>query len=262
MKGTWFVIILLAGAVALQGCESEESPAPVDCAEDPVTVSVVSVDDATCNQTDGSIEVKASGGSGNYRFKMDGGAAQTSSVFTNVGAGIYEITAVDANDCSGTVEVAVANLNGLNITFEASAAGCKTTDGSISVTAFDGAEPYQFKLQDGAFTTSNTFSSLSTGTYTLLVKDAAGCEISQAINIRSGVSFASSVSPIITDKCAINACHNGSQFPDLRVFKNIRDNASKIKTVTGNGTMPLNGSLTQNEIDMIACWVDDGAPDN
>lgn len=262
MKKLVFAVIVTTMAVTSQRCgESEETP-PVDCTENPVSVATVSVGDANCGLMNGSIEVRAMGGSGNYQFKIGDDAAQTSSVFTDLGAGTYEVTAIDDNECSATMEISVANLDGLNITFEASPAGCKTSDGSLTVSAVDGTEPYQFKLDNESFGSANVFDGLSSGNHTLVVTDATGCEITQDVRITSGVSFAASISPIISTKCAVSGCHSGSQFPDFRSFKNIHDNAAQIKTLTGNRTMPQEGSLTQAQIDMIACWVDDGALEN
>jgi hypothetical protein len=94
------------------------------------------------------------------------------------------------------------------------------------------------------------------------VKDASGCEIEQTVRITSGIGYAASIAPIIQNNCAVSGCHSGTQAPDFRVFKNIQDNAAQIKVLTGNKTMPQNGTLSQSQIDMIACWVDDGAPAN
>jgi len=76
------------------------------------------------------------------------------------------------------------------------------------------------------------------------------------------VSFLQSVSPIIQRSCAVSGCHAGDQPPDWRVFSNIQDKAQLIKIRTQNRTMPKIGTLTQEEIDLIACWVDQGALDN
>jgi len=81
-----------------------------------------------------------------------------------------------------------------------------------------------------------------------------------------GVSFSQTISPIISMNCAVSGCHvQGRQQPTLETYAQISSNAGKIKTRTSNGTMPppISGSsLSQNEIDEIACWVDAGAPDN
>lgn len=254
--------LLLGMMMTWQRCSEEETPGPVDCTVNPVQLALVSSENTTCNAEDGSIEVRATGGSGKYRYQLNGGGEQASAVFNNLGAGVYEITAVDDNNCSATMETTLQNENGMNISFETAPSGCKGADGSIEATAVDGTAPYQFKLNDGAAGTASTFSGLQAGEYVLVVNDASGCEVQQTVRVRTGVSFAASISPIIQNKCAVSGCHNGSKSPDFRVFKNIHDNAGQIKTLTGNGTMPQNGTLTQNEIDMIACWVDDGALEN
>ncbi len=74
-------------------------------------------------------------------------------------------------------------------------------------------------------------------------------------------SYSNDISPILNQNC--KPCHfSGAQFPDLSNYNSISQNANLIKTVTQNKTMPKEGSLTQDEIDAIACWVDNGALDN
>ncbi len=249
--------------IAWQGCEKDEVDEPVDCNVNPVEVQLVSVDDASCGATNGKVTLGATGGNGQYKFSLGGGAAQESAEFSNLGAGTYEVTATDGNNCTSSMEVSVENSDGMNIDVAlTNAGGCGASQGGATITAFDGTEPYQYRLEDGSFVTTNSFSNLGAGEYDLTVRDATGCEVNQTLRILSGVSFATSISPIIQNKCAISGCHAGTQFPDFRVFKNIHDNAAKIKTLTGNGTMPQEGSLTQDEINLIACWVDDGALQN
>ena len=65
------------------------------------------------------------------------------------------------------------------------------------------------------------------------------------------------------NNCAVSGCHNGTQFPDFRSLSNIQQNKDQIRQRTQTGNMPPNGrSLTQQQIDLIACWIDDGALDN
>ena len=257
-----FVFVLLLNVIAWQACEYEVVPADVNCEENPVAIAPVSADDSQCALKDGRVEVAATGGSGTYQYRLGEGVPQESPVFENLGAGLYEVTAMDENNCSATMEVTVLNSNGMNISFTTTDSGCGASQGTITVDAFDGAEPYQFKLEGGSFSGNPTFSGLAQGEYDLTVSDAIGCEVTQTVKIRSGTSFDTSISSIMENSCAINDCHNGSQFPDFRVFKNIHDNAAQIKALTGDRSMPQDGTLTQTEIDMIACWVDDGALDN
>jgi len=81
-----------------------------------------------------------------------------------------------------------------------------------------------------------------------------------------GTSFSQKIHPIINSNCAESGCHvNGQQLPTLENYSQISSNAAKIKARTSNGTMPPSNSgksLSPEEIEAIACWVDAGAPEN
>jgi hypothetical protein len=244
------------------GCVYNSLPDPVDCSTNPVILQEVAVSESECGGQTGSLEVLASGGTNVFRYRIGSEAFQTSPEFSELAGGTYEVTASDENNCFATIQVLVGNKDGVNLQFTATDAGCKSSNGTITATALNGTGPFTFKLNESAFSANNTFTGLSSGTYSITVKDATGCESSGNVIIKSGVSYQTDIAPIIQSNCAVNGCHNGSQFPDFRVFKNIQDNAARIKTQTGSRIMPLNGSLSQAQINAIACWVDDGAPAN
>lgn len=250
-------LVLLTGV----SCVSHTLPGPVDCHTNPIVIELVSVQDTDCGLSEGMIEVVATGGSGIYSYSLNEGDDQAGAVFPALAAGVYNVTAIDALGCSAAIEVAVKNKAGLNLAFETSDAGCKSAGGTIHVIPSDGVPPYLFRMENGDSQTSDTFAGLVQGQYNITVSDATGCEVRQAIRVSSGVRFSTDVSPIIAASCAITGCHNGAQFPDLRVLSNIRANAAMIKKLTGDRTMPEDGTLTQAQINAIACWVDDGAPE-
>ena len=262
MTRIFFFTVAILLTISWQRCVDHKLPAPVNCDIDPVVLELVSVIDSNCALNDGSIEVSASGGTGSYTYRLGESEGQLSAVFLDLPAGLYEISAADENGCSAVREVVVNSQSGLNMTFETTTAGCTSSAGSIVVTASGGTAPYSYKISDSAFSTGNTFENLGAGNYIVVVKDAAECEFSQTVKVKSGVSFSATISSIIETNCIVSGCHNGTQFPDFRVFKNIHDNAAQIKTLTGNRTMPEEGSLTEAEITVIACWVDDGALEN
>lgn len=95
--------------------------------------------------------------------------------------------------------------------------------------------------------------------------DGLGCSSGE-------VSYAEDVLPIIMSTCAITGnggCHNGGNGPsrDWREFANVQAKASQIKnritrTPGSSGYMPLIGSLSDAQIQLISCWVDQGAQNN
>ena len=75
------------------------------------------------------------------------------------------------------------------------------------------------------------------------------------------VSFITTIKPIIDANCI--QCHNGNQFPDLRTYQGINQNAESVKNETSSRRMPLGGgTLTTEEIEAIFCWVENGAQNN
>ncbi len=80
------------------------------------------------------------------------------------------------------------------------------------------------------------------------------------------VSLQNDVQPIISTNCAVTNCHvAGSQPPNYKEQDNIIDFAASIKVRTRNRTMPPPTSgitLSEEEIQLISCWVDSGAPNN
>lgn len=257
MRKYCLIIVLLI----VLSCSSDVET-PVDCSRVAPTLELLEVGDADCGSQNGFIRVAATGGSGDYQFRLDNGNFQAVSEFQNLGSGTYIITLRDGNTCEQTLSVNVINKDGVNVALTSSAAGCNGTEGTISAQPLGGEDPFLFKLDDGDFADENTFDALAVGDYVVTIKDFTECEASQAIRVPSGVGFKSTIEPIIQTSCAIDNCHNGRQFPDFRQFNNIKANAANIKRLTGNRTMPQQGMLTQGQIDAIACWVDDGALDN
>jgi hypothetical protein len=223
---------------------------------------VTEVGEAECGESNGFIAVAATGGSGTYEYSINGGPFGEEPFFESLSSGSYTIIVRDENGCEASVLQTVTNKEGVNLSLASTDAGCGTAAGTITVTPDGGEGPYEYSIDGGPFQADPTFTGLAAGEYTVTIRDATDCESFQVVRVKSGISFAADIQPIITSSCAINDCHNGNQFPDFRVFKNIQDNAANIKKLTGDRTMPDEGTLTQAQIDAIACWVDDGAIQN
>jgi hypothetical protein len=225
-----------------------------------VTLQLIRQEAADCVLRDGVIEVGINN-EGDYRFSLNGIDFQPSPVFTGLGAGDYTVTAISEGRCEYSLNARVDNKNG----FEANAAivpsGCKTSNGALTIEAVGGVPPFQYQLNGGPFQASNIFSDLASGSYQVLTRDSTGCDFSQTILMASGVGF-DEVFNILQTNCAVSGCHNGSQFPMLTTFQVIHDNVARIRTQVINRNMPPppNNPLTQQQIDAIVCWIDDGAP--
>jgi hypothetical protein len=246
-------------------CSDEEDP--VDCEKEGPLLSLGIVTDATsCSIADGVINVSAVQGQEPYEFSLNDLPGQQSGQFNNLSAGIYTVKLKDANGCVDEIENVAINAG--DFTFNADVIAdnsCLGSNGSVTINVITGNPPYSYRLGNGSFSDVNTFPGLATGNYSISVKDFIGCSITLRITVprgMSGVSWTSEIKPIMENSCALSGCHNGSSRADLRNFENAKFYAKSIKSKTQDRSMPREGTLTQQQIDIIACWVDDGAPQN
>lgn len=262
------IIIIFLVSILHWSC-SEDPDELIDCAQSNLELSISgSTDASSCNSSDGSVSVNVSGGSTPYSFQL-GTQSNTTGSFQSLAAGSYNVKVIDANGCEQNVQ-AIINAAGstlaLDVTIQADSE-CLSDNGSISATVSGGVSPFQYRINGGSFGVESVFSGLENGSYTVEVQDSEGCMFVESVTVpraNTGVSFASQIKPIIDTKCAIPGCHNGDNGANRNwtVFANVKENAANIKTRTGNRSMPQTGSLTQEQIDIIACWVDDGALNN
>jgi hypothetical protein len=246
-------------------CSDEEDP--VDCETMGPILSLGVVTDATsCSIADGVINVSATQGEEPYEFSLNDMTGQSSGQFNNLNAGIYTVKVKDANGCTGFIENVAIKAADFTFTTEITADNsCLGSNGAVSVDVTAGNPPYTYRIGNGSFTDNNTFSGLSTGNHSISVKDNIGCSVTLSVTVPrgfTGVSWNNEIKPIMENSCALSGCHNGSSRPDLRKFENAKFYAKSIKTKTQDRSMPRDGVLTQQQIDIIACWVDDGALQN
>ncbi len=256
------LMVVFSSLAFLYSCSSDQIE-EVDCDISGPSLEVSEVIDAECQPT-GKVTVTASGGSGVLLYSIDGINFQPEATFSNLSSNSYTITVVDANGCTNTTEAAVGNSGSdLNFTAETTTGGCGTGTGSIMVNATGGIGGYTYRLGTGVFVDTNTFENVSGGLYTITIKDEEGCITSKQVQVLSGVSFTDDIKPIIDTNCSVISCHGSdSSLPKWETYADIKGSASKIRSTTQNGTMPPEDKLTQSQIDKIACWVDDGAPNN
>jgi hypothetical protein len=247
-------------------CTSNDDPAPVDCSSTDLAVHAAAVAPSSCSATDGTVTLSASGGTEPYQFSVNEEVYTSNPSFTGLGAGTYTVSVIDRNGCEAVGSATLQSAGStLAITVSTGKSGCNTSNGSISVSVTGGTAPYEYRLNNDGFGTSTSFSALAANLYSITVKDAEGCLVTQRVRVESGISFQADIKGIIDTSCAKSGCHvQGGAGPiNMTSFNTIKNAAAAIKARTQDGTMPKDGPpLTQAEKDKIACWVDDGAPNN
>ncbi len=255
----------------IAACTTNDEPQPFDCSLSDLVINITSTSDATgCTGNDGSIVASASGGEAPYQFNINGGSFGQANAFSNLSAGTYTIIVKDAKACERSIQATV-NPGGSDLAATAITEiddECLTDNGKITVEASGGIPPYQYRLDNGSFSSNASFDNLKHGSYTITVRDSEECSISLNTNVErgdTGTSFSGAIKNIIDTRCAVATCHvAGTGLPNWTIFSNIQSNAQAIKSRTTAKTMPPAGatSLTDDQIALIACWVDDGANNN
>lgn len=141
-----------------------------------------------CNgDTDGEITVEASGGVGTIDYNINGGPfvpvgaspGPVTNTYTNLGNGTYTVGVQDDNGCVVFTTVNISNPNALNYNTVLTHNPCNgDLLGEINVVANGGTGTIYYSLNGGAPVTTNTFTGLAAGTYTMDVTDDNGCVIS------------------------------------------------------------------------------------
>ncbi len=212
---TWLSLVVIL-TLSILGCSKGE-PTP----NDPCAGVTISVTGTTTNPTgtsnNGTIIATASGATG-FTYSLNGGTSQATGQFANLGPGSYTVTARSSAGCTGTASftlTATGGCGGVTINISATPTGvtpCVSASGSISVAANGGTAPYTYSLNSSTqFQTSNLFSNLNQGTYSISVKDANGCTSTQSsltVGVRPAGQLFTAVKAIIVAKCI--SCHGAS----------------------------------------------------
>ncbi len=248
-------------AIFISSCTDDE---PVDCSTLMVAANVIS--DAGCT-VGGEVELIAGDGRAPYAYSLDGINFTSDSVMTDLEVGDYVATVIDSDLCETIIGFTIAEtLSEIEITTTVDEfSGCGGANGQITVSASGGFGAYSYSINQGEFASDNVFTGLTEGIHEISVMDEKGCVEVHAESVLTGVSFANDISPIFEMYCDGQGCHfdANSALTNLGDLEQVQARAQRIKEVTQDRSMPDDQrSLTQEEIDQIACWVDEGAMDN
>ncbi len=142
----------------------------------------LSPNQATCNDSNGSISVLAFG-VGVIEYSIDAANYQSDSLINNLPRGDYTVTIKDENGCTAMASVTVeqpptGEIEDLDVTDTT----CAEENGVVTVmpTIAGGA---QYSLDGVTYQSSNTFDSLHAGDYMIYYLDANGCDDEGMISI-------------------------------------------------------------------------------
>lgn len=201
-SGTYFISLVDAA-----GCTISFIPVTVNDGPGTVTGTATSSPPSCSGATNGTITVTPTSGTGPYQFSLNGGAYQSSNIFTGLAPGNYTVTIKEAGLCtSSPIAVTVAVGGALLATVSTNATSCNgAPDGTITITPSNGTAPYQYSLDGGPNQPGNIFNNVPAGAHNVVVKDASGC-VSAAIpvTVTAGPALAGTATSTATACAGVN----------------------------------------------------------
>ncbi len=129
-----------------------------------------------CGGNNITITATATFGSPPYQFSLDGINFQNSNIFSNLLADDYEVTAKDFNGLIRKTKVKITKLPEIKISvLNTIEPDCGFSNGSITLLAKNGIQPFEYSKDGINFQTSNIFPNLLASTINFTVRDSNGC---------------------------------------------------------------------------------------
>ena len=149
-----------------------------------IDLNTNSINPSTCGNDNGTADLSASGGTEPYTWIWTD-AVSDGNTAANLAAGSYGITVSDANGCSATTNIDIADSSApLIAESENIPATCNENNGSLSVSVSGGATPYTYIWTDAA-SNSETALNLAAGVYSVTVTDNNGCTNSLSMTVQN-----------------------------------------------------------------------------
>ena len=194
----------------------------------------------SCSQPTGSITVTAVQGA---QYSINGTQYQQSNVFTGVAPGTYSVTVKNSAGCvSPPTSVTINAAPSAPQAPQASAQqpqSCSQPTGSITVTAVPGAH---YSINGTQYQQSNVFTGVAPGTYSVTVKNSAGCvspptsvTINAALSAPAGTIIPANVS-ICEGRSQVLAANGGTSYQWKRDGVDIPGATSSTYAATAPGT--------------------------
>jgi uncharacterized delta-60 repeat protein len=162
-----------------------------------LNISAAVVNTACENTCTGAAVLSVSGGNAPYAYFWDNG--RYGEIETNLCAGTYTVSVVDAIGCTAMETITITEPQGLSVNLVTTTSDCKKRSGSATATVSGGTAPYQYQWTNGSRT--NKADSLLAGSYMVTVTDNNGCSMSALAVISDNNAPSITSSSIVNNLC-------------------------------------------------------------
>ena len=170
--------------------------------------TIVTQSNVTCNGTaSGAATVNVNGGTAPYSFTWPD--ATTGPEHTALATGVYIVSFLDNNGCSGTIEVTIAEppLLIASIADQQDVTCFDGDDGAATVFIEGGTAGYTYLWDDDLGQTTSTASNLAIGDYSVVVSDINGCTSLAQVSIEQPSELILTIDNLVDE---IGEMQNGS----------------------------------------------------
>ena len=155
---------------------------------DPAKVEVVltsrsssGFDIACQGSNEGKINVHVRGGVGEYTYEWSNGA--TTKDLSTVSAGNYTVVVKDGATCPAKATISLKEpARKMVVIPQVKQITCDNTTGAIDLKVEGGVAPYSYSWNTSA--TSSSVDGLQSGEYSVTVRDALGCEVTETVELK------------------------------------------------------------------------------
>ncbi len=199
--GNYFVTVLDANGCSISSTATVNStPA--------ITSITTSINDATCGNNNGSINItNVTGGTAAYSYSLDGISYTGTTLFSGLASGVYTIYVKDANNCIFSQGFNINNIGGPTaVTTNVANENCGNAAGSVSITGVtNGVGPYSYNFNGLGLSLNTSYTGLIAGVYTLVVQDVNLCTFSTIINVGNNAAPSDFTVGVVDASCASGA---------------------------------------------------------
>ena len=223
----------------------------------------------TCFEANGSLTLTITGGTGPYFYSGSNGDVQVtyaqSYTFSGLPAGAFSVEVTDAALCKAFFATSINTPNTFQlISIETVNSTCSSIDGEILISVLDGSPPYTYTLikpnsntlSVTTNSTTQTFTDLESGEYTLFISDGGNCVYSTVLTIIAENKF--TVTPAYTGSTCNNAdgqlrltLTTGGTAPYVYTLDNGDSITSSFTSMTFNSL--VSGTYNYSVTDYLGC---------